>query len=667
MTGDALARLRTALGDHGCAVNGNGAQCPAHEDRTPSLSINPRKDGRGVVFDCKAGCDPKTVLDKLGLDYPDLYDDPPEPKARPQVVAEYPYPDETGRLLYTIRRYEPGFNGKRKDFRPVLPDGTPRLGRVRRVPYRLPELLKAVASGETIHITEGCKDADAIVRAGGAATCNPGGVGSTRLWSRPDFAAALRGADVVVVADRDEPGRRHAEQVRASLTGVAASVRVVEAASGKDASDHLAAGHGLDDFAAVGAAGQDEADAEVDALIAELLDTGDLDHIPALEPLIADVLYLDTVARMWGESGAFKSFVALDFAASVGTGTGWHGRPVRQGLVIYLVAEGVKGIRRRVRAWEQHHGREMTGVKFLPRPVQVKSPEWPVLITACQRLRPALIIADTQARMTVGVEENSATEMGVVLDMVERLRAASGACVLLIHHTGLNGERGRGSTAIKGGMQTELGVSRAGKGLPDIRVTLKTSKQKDDEEPADLVFALRQIRLTGEAKPDGSPLTSIVLIPAGGTAPPGTEDSLITDIITRLDNAGVPAYGRDKTREEAAKLGISLPGNDALAKAVRCRKKPRMSVPDRSGQVTCPDAQDSFGVSADQTCPGQVQDSTGQAEAGPVLVPVSLETGQVGQPAPGIPDGHTPGCDKRHDTYGEHATKCARHMAGRDQ
>lgn len=380
---------------------------------------------------------------------------------------------------------------------------------------------------------------------------------------------------------------------------------------------------------------EDDRDPVAD-LIAELLGTDELENIPTLEPLIDDVLFRDSVARMWGESGAFKSFMAVDFAASVGTGMDWHGKSVHQGLVIYLVAEGGAGIRKRVRAWEQHHGRKMTGVKFLPRPVQVRSPEWAVLIEVCRRLNPVLVVVDTQARVTVGVEENSATEMGVVLHLVDQLRTAGQACVLLVHHSGLSGERGRGSTAIKGGMQTELGVSRSGKTLANIRVTLKTTKQKDDEELEDLVFALERIELKGEAKPDGTPVSSIVLVPAPGF---GVIPGSVEDAIAKLDAAGIPAsLGRDNTRLEASKKGVVLPGNDILAAAVRRRKERQKTVleaQDRSTFQTCPGDQDSLGIFADQTCPGQVEDSTGQAESGPVLVPPALRAGQVGQPGPG--------------------------------
>ena len=71
--------------------------------------------------------------------------------------------------------------------------------------YRLPEVLRAVRAGKTVHITEGEKDADAIVEAGGVATCNPGGAGK---W-RDEYASPLAGAQSVKVwADKDLSDRR---------------------------------------------------------------------------------------------------------------------------------------------------------------------------------------------------------------------------------------------------------------------------------------------------------------------------------------------------------------------------------------------------------------------------------------------------------------------------
>jgi len=157
-----------------------------------------------------------------------------------RIVATYDYTDEAGALLYQVVRKEP------KTFVQRQPDGAGgwrwKTEGVRQVLYRLPELASAVAAGDTVHVVEGEKDANAVHAAGGVATCNAGGAGK---W-RAEFASTFAGADVVIVRDRDEPGNEHARQVFASLRKVAASIRVVEARAGKDAADHLGAGHTLD-------------------------------------------------------------------------------------------------------------------------------------------------------------------------------------------------------------------------------------------------------------------------------------------------------------------------------------------------------------------------------------------------------------------------------------
>ncbi|MES9523139.1 AAA family ATPase [Streptomyces capoamus] len=320
---------------------------------------------------------------------------------------------------------------------------------------------------------------------------------------------------------------------------------------------------------------QEYLDKLVQALEGELLDSSALDNLEPLEPVIADVLYRDTLARVYGASGTFKSFMTLDFAGCVGTGMDWHGQAVTQGPVIYLVAEGIKGIRKRVRAWEQHHQRKMTGVHFLPRPVQAMDLEWLVLIELCRKRRPALVVIDTQARVTVGVEENSNTEMGRVVDRMEQLRAASEACVLLVHHTGHDGDRGRGATAVKGALQTELGVERKGKGLMDTTITLKTGKQKDDEELGDVVFGLHQVALQGEFKDDGQPVTSIVLVPLDPVAQPQARtghDDRVKEIAEALDAKGFPTtWGRDRLRNACSSIGIQAE-NKLLSDVIKYRK-----------------------------------------------------------------------------------------------
>lgn len=235
----------------GIRKSGSGyvARCPAHDDGKASLSIATGKD-HPVVFNCFAGCDRDAVLDKLGLTWEQLCesrdDDRPEMEWTPRgpAVAVYDYVDESGNLLFQVcRTVDKQFPQRRPD--PSAKSGWSwKLGDVRRVLYRLPKIIDAVAKGASIYIAEGEKDVQALESQGAAATCCPGGAGK---W-RDEYTAVFAEADVTIIADRDEPGQKHARQVFAALEGVAANVRIVESQEGKDAADHIQAGLSLDDF-----------------------------------------------------------------------------------------------------------------------------------------------------------------------------------------------------------------------------------------------------------------------------------------------------------------------------------------------------------------------------------------------------------------------------------
>lgn len=219
-------------------------QCPAHEDRAPSLSVSlsSRDPGR-VLVHCHAGCSPDAVVSAAGLTMAALG---PTNGAGPiDLDLTYDYVDEQGQLLYQVVR-KPG-----KVFRQRRPDPSRpgewlwSLDTTRRVLYHLPALLAAMKARQPVWIVEGEKDVAACESFGLVATCNSGGAGK---W-KPEYSRALGGGDVTIVADNDEPGLAHAQQVANSLkaTGVR-KWRIVRAAAGKDAADHFAAGHGPDDF-----------------------------------------------------------------------------------------------------------------------------------------------------------------------------------------------------------------------------------------------------------------------------------------------------------------------------------------------------------------------------------------------------------------------------------
>lgn len=216
----------------------------------------------------------------------------------------------------------------------------------------------------------------------------------------------------------------------------------------------------------------------LDQYRAAALDTVGLDDIPEPDPLITGLLFTDTTTWIIGKAGHAKSFVALDMAGCIATDHSWQDHGVIQGRVLYVIAEGAAGIRVRVRAWEESYGRKMTGVIFLPVTVQAGKPaDWQALIEFAQELDVVLIILDTQARITVGMEENSAKDMGEFIDKLERLRIATRACVAIVHHKGRNGDHMRGSTAMDGAGDTVIEVLKDG----DI-ITVKNPKQKHIEE-----------------------------------------------------------------------------------------------------------------------------------------------------------------------------------------
>lgn len=261
----------------------------------------------------------------------------------------------------------------------------------------------------------------------------------------------------------------------------------------------------------------------VDALLARMLDRDALDLLKPPQPLIRDVLDLNSESWIIGAPGGFKSFVALDWACHVAAGLPWRGQVATQGRVVYVAAEGSKGIPLRVKAWEATYGQRIGDVLFLPEPVQVKDGEtdksgrpgreWRVLVEACRRLAPVLVVLDTQARITVGLEENSNTSMGVLVEAVRALKEATGACVLVVHHTGRNGEDARGASALDGAQDTEIRVDRpTGPRRLDLTAEISTDKQKDGDESAAWPIQMRLVGL-GVDEDSGRTLSSLALEP----------------------------------------------------------------------------------------------------------------------------------------------------------
>ena len=428
--------------------NGKGwvALCPAHEDRNPSLSIT-ETDGKWLLH-CHAGCEYAAVVDAAGLREAFTVTS----KTGPQIVAEYDYVDEAGKQMYQVVRYAP------KDFRQrrrVNGEWVWKLENTRRVLYRLPEVLAAVAAGSTVYVVEGEKDVHALEHVGAVATCNAGGAGK---W-RDEYSATLAGAPVIIIADKDEPGHKHAAAVAASVRSHAASVAVVEAAEGKDAADHLRAGKTLQEFVPV-----------ADAAPAPRIRAYTLPELAALQPeqvdwVLGNYIAVGDVASLESPPKVGKSTFARKLHVHVATGTPFLGCAVKQGPSLYCTEERAGTSRE---GFARAGGLELADihVMFLH---DFHGMEWAEKVEEiaehCQRLGVVLVTFDTLSKWAglAGEEEQSSGSAMEVMTPLQRL-AATGRAVLPIRHErksgGATGEAGRGSSAFTGDLDVILSLRK---------------------------------------------------------------------------------------------------------------------------------------------------------------------------------------------------------------
>jgi RecA-family ATPase len=151
--------------------------------------------------------------------------------------------------------------------------------------------------------------------------------------------------------------------------------------------------------------------------------------IPQPEWLVDGILVRGGVAWLVGKWGTGKSFYAIDLVLSVGLGQPFDGNQVHQGPVLYIAAEGAAGIGARIAAWEEHNGVEDTGaVSWLTVSVNLVDPAAVAELTAhAASLEPVLIVVDTLNRCSVGADENSARDAGIIIEQVTRLATNTGA------------------------------------------------------------------------------------------------------------------------------------------------------------------------------------------------------------------------------------------------
>ncbi len=240
------------------------------------------------------------------------------------------------------------------------------------------------------------------------------------------------------------------------------------------------------------------------------------DELARQQPLtwaIKGVLPATGLAVLYGQSGAGKSFLAIDLATTVAAGDPyWFGFRVHTRPVTIVALEGQAGLSKRVSAWAQHHDREVPhGLRFVVQPFDLRE------ASAVEALADAIcatggaggmVVIDTMARAAPGMDENGSQDMGAVIEAASRLQDLIGGLVILVAHAGKDSNKGpRGHSSLFAAADAVLEVRRDAESR-----SWRVEKSKDDADGESFAFKLAMVKLGTDE--DLEDITSCVVVPS---------------------------------------------------------------------------------------------------------------------------------------------------------
>lgn len=427
--------------------------------------------------------------------------------------GEWHYTDAEGTIIASVYRFEPEDENGRAAGKEFLPwdavkkrYGNPDI----RPLYNLPGILQSAR----VVVCEGEKAAQSLIDRGICATCVMGG--SNSPLERTDLEP-LRGREVVIWPDADEPGRKFAAAFAQAVQELATETRLIEPPAdvpeGWDAADAL----------------EPESILGITIAPAEAKPTLPFFWFDEAQPnLAADdfvegMLTSGAMSVIYGPSNCGKTFFVLDLALHVAWGREWRGRAIDQGAIVYLSLEGAQGIRNRIAAFRKHHKLDAQHLPFvaMPKPIDLLESEADVAaviqlveyVALHKKLPVRMVVVDTLSRAMAGGNENSPEDMTALIGNCDRIRDATGAHVCIIHHSGKDEARGaRGHSSLRAATDTEIEIKRN----PALtKSTVRVAKQRDLEAGDPFDFTLKSVALGSNRR--GKDVTSCVVLEAEKT------------------------------------------------------------------------------------------------------------------------------------------------------
>jgi hypothetical protein len=462
-------------------------------------------------------------------------------------VATYRYFDTHGNIIASVVRFEPDGTRASKTFRPwcyKTVDGQPKWSPGApdlRPLYRLPEI--SISSTVVLCEGEGC--ADALNAVGIPATSAMQGAHAP--LEKTDWSP-LAGKTVIIWPDNDEPGFQYAKAVASRLVSLGCTVLGVtppETAPSKwDAADCVAEGHDPQEL--IQKATRIEAAPKPRV---QILSISDLASLPPPEWLINGIITVNGLSMVWGRSGSLKSFAALDMGLCIATGADWHGHAVKRGRVVYLAAEGARGLGSRALGWIKTRGANLPEPDFQIIPHALTFTNKADIEALLQALdyekRPiTLLVVDTLSRTFGNGNPNQPSDMNAFVEGCEQVRQATGAHEMIVHHGGKDTDKNElGNEGLRNAADTVIHVRRKTTGIELINEAPK-GKQKDFDEFKTINLTAVKVHFEQNATEQSTLILNLDDQQPGSEEQPDTTEQRLgaveKRIITALRKAGEP-------------------------------------------------------------------------------------------------------------------------------
>ena len=244
-----------------------------------------------------------------------------------------------------------------------------------------------------------------------------------------------------------------------------------------------------------------------------LLDDDDLQNIPPQRWLVKGIIPDGSVGTIFGQSGTYKSFIALDLMAHIANGRSWFGKRVKAAPAVYIPFEGQGGIPKRVIAWRMSRNTK-TNIRFITDRMNLRlQADREKLVSTLTESGWAggVLCIDTLAQAGAGIDENSSEGMGEMISIFQELQNRLGGTILVIHHSGKVESAGmRGWSGLRGALDFSIKCWRDDNWKP-LDAQLLLDKVKDDESGSTFDFSMSVIHI--DVDEDGDDITSLTVIP----------------------------------------------------------------------------------------------------------------------------------------------------------